>query len=231
MTKPELEALLGAYEWWMSASTIALAVGILGEYILHFIPGEKLSRARVLLGILLAVLVVGGVAGEYITGDGLAQTTRTLRGIADKEVEQANAQAADADQKAEEERLARRKIEAELSPRALDAEARAALIAHLRDSSGQVQVIAVPNPEARSLAQGFLSALQEAGWSPGGQVINGLDEMVVGIAVVVDSGNAPPERADHLVDALSKAGFPAQRMNRGGEPSDQVELIVGYKGQ
>lgn len=66
MTKLELESLLKAYNSRMGWATIAVAIGIFGEYIAHFVfSKEKKGLAEWIWTIVFAVLVVGGVVGEY----------------------------------------------------------------------------------------------------------------------------------------------------------------------
>jgi hypothetical protein len=147
--KTELELLLSKYNWWMGAATIAVAIGILGEYAVHFIFEKEVRRktlessARIFFGL----LVFGGVVGEYVFGEKLSEVANKIQRTADNEVASlyreasearkdaaiarketasfqrdiasANAHAAEASEKAERERLARLKIEAKLAPRSL----------------------------------------------------------------------------------------------------------------
>jgi len=87
MGKTELEKLLSAYNWWMGISTIAVAVGILGEYVAHFIfEKEPRRRTETAFTIVFGVLVLGGVAGEYIFGSRLSETANALQQLSDQEV-------------------------------------------------------------------------------------------------------------------------------------------------
>ena len=98
MSKSELAAALAKYNSAMGWSTIAVAVGIFGEYISHFIfTKEKKSRAEWLCTILFAVLVIGGVSGEWWYGKRLSETADSLQRIADGEVAAAKQKASEAD--------------------------------------------------------------------------------------------------------------------------------------
>ena len=96
MDKTALEHLLSSYNQWMGISTIAVAVGILGEYVAHFIFEEEARRHKreMAVSILFGVLVLGGVVGEYIFGKKLTQVSEQLQQVADVEVAQSNKDAA-----------------------------------------------------------------------------------------------------------------------------------------
>jgi hypothetical protein len=103
MDKNALEQLLSSYNWWMGISTVAVAVGILGEYVAHFVFEKEARRNRLEMGIsiLFGVLVLGGVVGEYVFGKRLSQASEQLQQIADAEVAQSNNDAAQARKDAE----------------------------------------------------------------------------------------------------------------------------------
>jgi flagellar biosynthesis GTPase FlhF len=124
MDKNALEQLLSSYNWWMGISTVAVAVGILGEYVAHFIFEKEArnNRLEMTFSILLGALVLGGVVGEYIFGEKLSQVSNRLQQMADSEVAQANKDAARARKDAE---LARQQS-TEASERAAKAEQHAA---------------------------------------------------------------------------------------------------------
>lgn len=103
MDKTYLEHLLSSYNWWMGVSTIAVAVGILGEYVAHFVFEEEARRNKreMAISVLFGLLVLGGVVGEYIFGKKLTQVSERLQQIADVEVAQSNKDAAAARKDAE----------------------------------------------------------------------------------------------------------------------------------
>src|SRR5271157_4207521 len=51
MDKTALEQLLSRYNWWMGLSTVAVAVGILGEYGAHFVFEKEARRNRLEMAI------------------------------------------------------------------------------------------------------------------------------------------------------------------------------------
>jgi hypothetical protein len=113
MDKKALEQLMSFYNWWMGAATIAVALGILGEYLTHFIFEKEARRNKLemALTILFGVAVLCGVVGEFLCGHKLSQVSDELQRIADKEVADANLQAAQANERAaraERELLAER---------------------------------------------------------------------------------------------------------------------------
>jgi multidrug efflux pump subunit AcrA (membrane-fusion protein) len=98
MTKSELASILAKYNTEMGWATIAVAVGILGEYIAHFVfTKEKKGRAEWVCTLLFAILVIGGVSGEYWYGKQLSGTADSLQRIADSEVAAASQKASEAD--------------------------------------------------------------------------------------------------------------------------------------
>lgn len=150
MTKLTLEHMLSLYSWWMGASTVAVAVGILGEYAAHFIfeADARRNKLEMAISILCGVLVFGGVVGEMIVGSKLSQASAGLQNIADLEIAQSNRDAAIArndaeiareesantneraakaerqtalsNQIAEQERIERLKLQASIKERRLD---------------------------------------------------------------------------------------------------------------
>jgi len=101
--KITLEQLMTAYNWWMGVSTIAVAIGILGEYVAHFIfeKDARENKTALAVSVLLGLFVLGGVVGEFICGHKLSQISDQLQRIADKEVADANQIAASAQNAAE----------------------------------------------------------------------------------------------------------------------------------
>lgn len=98
MDKNSLEQLLSSYNWWMGLSTIAVAVGILGEYVAHFIfeKDARDNKREMAVSISFGILVLGGVVGEYIFGSKLSQVSEKLQQVADIEVSQSNKDAVQA---------------------------------------------------------------------------------------------------------------------------------------
>src|SRR5580700_8497832 len=97
MNKSGLVAALAKYNSAMGWSTIAVAVGILGEYVSHFVfTKEKKSKAEWACTVVFALLVIGGVSGEWWYGKQLSETADSLQRMADAEVAAANQKASEA---------------------------------------------------------------------------------------------------------------------------------------
>src|SRR5580700_5605530 len=109
MLKDELEAIIKSDNIWAGRSTLILAIGILGEYVvLPFfekkeIPPDQnawfttrkglsakkrsdLHVGKKLLKIFFAVLVVAGIAGEYEFSSRIALNADKLQQIADQDL-------------------------------------------------------------------------------------------------------------------------------------------------
>ncbi len=117
MDKTALENLLSSYNWWMEASTVAVAVGILGEYVAHFIFEKEARRNRLemTVSIIFGVFVLGGVVGEWIVGSKLSQASEQLQHIADTDVAHSNSDAAAARKEAERARKEADSFELEIA--------------------------------------------------------------------------------------------------------------------
>ena len=103
MDKSSLEQLLSSYNWWMGVSTVAVAIGILGEYVAHFVFEKEARRNRLemVISILFGAFVLGGVVGEYIFGSKLSIVAGQLQRMADGEVAQSNKDASAARKEAD----------------------------------------------------------------------------------------------------------------------------------
>ena len=62
MDKNGLEQLMSSYNWWMGLSTIAVAVGILGEYVAHFILEKEARKNR--LAMVVSIVFGSGRLGR-----------------------------------------------------------------------------------------------------------------------------------------------------------------------
>jgi hypothetical protein len=230
MDKTALETLLSSYNWWMGISTIAVAVGILGEYAAHFIfeAEARRNKREMTVSILFGALVLGGVVGEYIFGKKLSQVSEQLHQMADTEVAQANEDAAAARKDAEGLRL---QI-AQTNERAANAERETArLTAQLADrtlTDKQVQSIAGKlivfkgqeytltaywqSKESLGIANRVHQTLQMARWS---YFDEGSKSMmmggVIGIFVFThpDADERTKQAAEGIVEALHGEGLEA----------------------
>jgi hypothetical protein len=154
MDKNALEQLLSSYNWWMGVSTVAVAVGILGEYVAHFVFEKEARRNKLEMGIgiLFGVLVLGGVVGEYEFGKRLSQVSEQLQQLADAEVAQANKDAAHAREDAE----VVRKQSADTNERAAKAEQ------HVAEENRRAAKALQAAETARKNAEGFRLQIAQA---------------------------------------------------------------------
>jgi hypothetical protein len=121
MLKNELEAVISSDERWSGISTLILAAGIIGEYVVikwlehisvktlrHLFkrPSPRIltlwsKRTRISLEVVFAALVVLGVVGEWYFAGRIAKNANLLQQNADAELAEAATAASDAIQRAE----------------------------------------------------------------------------------------------------------------------------------
>jgi hypothetical protein len=213
MDKNALEQLMSSYNWWMGAATIAVAVGILGEYLTHFIFEKEARRNKlqVVLTILFGVAVLGGVVGEFLCGHKLSQVSDELQRIADKEVADANLQIAQANEraaKAERELLGERQHTAN---RDIVPEDQSAISKELKAFAGQrAEIDLFPvNFEGRWVADQIGNILLNAKWDIPPVVVKMLskppDTMVQGVLVRSTGDNKSKAAAAELYRLLGNA--------------------------
>ena len=180
MTKEALEAAIQSANTWAGRSTIALAIGILGEYAVVPFLDEK-RRWHKIAKIVFAVLVVAGIFGEYKFSSRIAQKVTELQRLSDHEVAVANQRASEANDRAasnenetarlrkaaEDERLARVELQMQLEPRGLTRQQITALGDYLsfQQSRSLVTIKVNPgDPEAFQYADKLWSAIYRGGW-------------------------------------------------------------------
>jgi hypothetical protein len=113
MLKDELEAIIASDNDWSTRSTLVLAIGILGEYVVvpYFehanitlvrtlfrsqratVLSRTVRRCAALFKFLFAFMVVAGVIGEYGFSSRIARKAGELQRIADVELAEANRRA------------------------------------------------------------------------------------------------------------------------------------------
>ena len=101
-----LEHLLAIYNWWMGVSTIAVMIGIFGEYVVELIFDHEIrqNKRKLAIRLFFGAIILAGVSGEYICGKKLSQASELLQQLADRDVARANAEAARAKAEAVEAR-------------------------------------------------------------------------------------------------------------------------------
>lgn len=164
--------------------------------------------SAVLLGLTFAV-----GAGAVWTGYVLGRRQEERIKATEKATADANARAAEANEKAEQERLARVQLEAKLAPRSISREQEERVQAEISRLAGQyVTVTFDNNPEAAAFASQIESVLRSAGW-----VIAGFSPTIPGTGLPIARGvlvmPEPPEQskaaARVLLSALTKEGIVA----------------------
>ena len=204
--KTAFQHLLTTYNGWMNVSTIAVVVGLLGEYVAEFIFDQKIrqNRKQLAIRLLFGAIILGGVFGEYIYGKKLSEISELQQQTADRELARANAEAARANEQAakarnesvislreakdangraskneaesarlrkaaEQERLARLKLERSTAARRLETADQTEMADNLKGFSGQHAWIFYSDEdrEAFQFAADIKQTLSQAGWLAG----------------------------------------------------------------
>ncbi len=181
-------------------------------------------------------------SNELETKRAIAESDKAKAAAAD-----ANARASEANQKAEEERLARVKIEQRLAPRVLTPQQIADLISTLsKTNHAPVDMfVAGQTKETEDIASVIAEALNQSGWSCMSWAWTGVGG-VAGVSILVRSGASPatiastnalssalasagvvvtsqywPDDWEHFGGMLNGAAFDANRAS--------IRLVVGHK--
>lgn len=153
----------------------------------------------------------------------------------DERIAEANARAAEANQKAEAERLERLKIEARLADRSLNAEQTTQFVEAMTAFEGQEYKITTfwDLREPLALANMIYRALTASGWKyiPHGEGGSFLLGVIDGVEVFVhpEGSDAAKKAADALVAALNDVGLVAKLKIAGGPPQSALNINVGTK--
>jgi hypothetical protein len=195
--KDQLEKYIGILDILLLCFAGVVAIGVTGEYFFHL---PRFGRWTAL-----------GVDGEAVLGFVSFLQNRRLRTLQEGETALLRRDVAEANRSAEQEKLARVRIEERLARRHLTDDNLKTIIAALRplaDAGRLIDVVKYPNDsEVAELAYQLTRVLKDAGWNPAEY---GLDatEPISGILIEIDGSN-PPTRvaANTLVSALSAAGL------------------------
>jgi hypothetical protein len=142
----------------------------------------------------------------------------------------ANARAAEADQKAEAERLERLKLELQTGPQDLAGQSRSELVALFRSFGAQsVDVFAYAegsNPDTHSFAQTMIAVFTEAGWRARYWTTIGGAGVVTGVAVATRRGSDEyiESAANSIVLGLRHWDFAASRWDQHFTTKDAKEI-------
>ena len=70
----DLEKAISSHDWWLGVFTIIVALGIFAETMVEFGYSKDKPRSEKWLTLLCALVVLGGVVGEYCEGDKVVLT-------------------------------------------------------------------------------------------------------------------------------------------------------------
>ncbi len=153
-TKEELEALLRTLDVWVIIFGVLVAIGVAGESIVGFIHFRKTSQ--------LHRLQTAENLAQQAEIERLRNESASIRaGTA-----HAEQQAAESNKIAEEERLARVKIEERLASRRISSNYHSAFVAALKPFAGSiVEITKLGDFEAGQFADEIISVFAAAGWN------------------------------------------------------------------
>lgn len=197
MNKEQLEKCIGILEVLLLCFAGLVAVGVTGEYFFH-LPS---------FGWLTAL----GVDGEAVLGFLSLLLNRSLRTLQEREIALLRRDVAESNRLAEQERLARVRIEARLARRHLTGDDLRTLVAGLQPLANRICLIDIvkypDDSEVTDLFSQLLQVFKDAGWKPTESSLD-QNEQISGILIEFD-GNQPPAKdaANTLASALSAAGL------------------------
>jgi hypothetical protein len=209
---PVSSALLASANWWFDFSWYGLlisgaiaalaAFGTVGFLFIQFWSSGVKERQ------LDWRTSVVELKSKQATAD--IDTAKTELARANEGIALANARAAEADEKAEGERLARVKIEEKLAPRSFASEQSTLLIARLIVHSGRSAdiLMAGETPEISGITGILTGILKSAGWKTDAWIWSGVGAFS-GIQIALAPNASPEDVAAHraLIDALMEVGL------------------------
>ena len=263
-TIDNLEKSLTSLEFWLFAATALVVLGLVLEY-WHEIPEAIIDLKRAwawkpLLVIIGAVLITVGVAGELAVQffaarketklrkandavfsilNGRAAETLEHAAKADERASQNEKEAARLSKIAEDERLARIKIEEDVAWRRLTKDQQIKMASRLKSFSSETVLLQynLNDLEADSFASDIASALQRAKWKKvfeplaimmmrEGPVPLGTNPPLAGGVVVVSTGDQTSHNAsDAIRNVLEEFGFDATRQPKDDPRSNSMVFI------
>jgi hypothetical protein len=205
VTREAIVASMESLETWAMIFTFLVAIGVAGEFFVGF-------KQRTLSKLLRSADDAHALVQEQLIEEARAKAEKSAAevAVATRDIEtarrdaaEANARAAEANKLAEEERLARVRIEQRLAPRTLTAEqlARIAGAAHNFATTKLVFVLSDPSPEPTAIANGILRTLSN--WIVGVDVGHDSARAVSGMLVEVKPEASDAEK--HAADAIAAA--------------------------
>jgi hypothetical protein len=221
MGKEQLKTTIRRWDHAGSLFALCVCLGLAGEYLVPWLSVHVVSR--LLPGLpnlhLMAIshfLIVGGVAGELLSHRKESSAASALALIQEEESDQmkrevaaANERAAEANQKAESERLERLKLEERLAPLKLSHEQMLALHGFaLRAGRHNLDIVIVGGTNPAEYAQEISFSLGRAGWRVQlWAASQGVIERGISIFVSTAANLETAHTAKELGAALNSAGI------------------------
>jgi hypothetical protein len=225
MDKASLEASLAALDTWIQVFAVIVAIGIVGEVgfgVKHWILNRRLQRIQhsedqehqaETARLNKEAGDARKAAGEALERAGKAQENlagaHERAAAANERAAKAEQHAAEANKKAEEERLARVRIEQRLAPRSLGPAQQRELSERLRPFAGRSLDIFMygETPEIVSLTMVIKSTVESAGWNVRSWTVTA-GGAVTGILVGTRTGSdaSAQKAAQALIAALNSEG-------------------------
>lgn len=235
--------------WWErleSASEIALLIGcflVVGGLVLEdWVATFRMSgEVAVIVGVMIEGLADGGI---FLAAGKLRMIQAAeLEGMR-LEVASANARAAEANQKAERERLERLKLEEKLAPRRLSRESGKIIVSKLKLRGPDTPVsifVCRHDSEMMRFANELGEVLQLAGWSVAGGGVKSYERVILGVWIetVQNVSSKDEDRAELLEETFQAEGIRVERHNIRTPPSfttapewalgHTIQILVGEK--
>jgi hypothetical protein len=148
-------------------SAVVVLVGIVGEYVAPFVSAlPRIGLFASLRAVWPGVLITAGIAGEILFSMLVASVEGRLQSIQAQRTAEALREAANANLLAEQERLARAKIEERIAFRTLTPEQQHELANVLRIHSGQkfIPYCVTVTPDVEIVCRWLMDVLKNAGW-------------------------------------------------------------------
>src|SRR5438309_1147337 len=147
----ELESLLNFWDWFSYLALALVFIGVVGESIADLTNLIKSPRWKSKTEKISALLLITGLAGELVSSSKLSELNGRIVAILNKQAAEAQKaageaneragsaeqRAAEANEKAEQEKLARVKIEQKVAPRRLTKEQQERIARKLKPFAGQ----------------------------------------------------------------------------------------------
>ena len=219
-----VQKMEASFSFWHDWSNWLIVITIIAGACLYFFQ-YKANETAILLGKAKDKLSEESIAQVKAEADKQIALLNADAVKAKSEIAKAQAQAAQANEKAESERLARVQLEARLADRKLTTEQQARLIASLRPFSGtEVDVVILGDTsEIRMIGMVILDCLQKADWIVNsGNAIGGVS-IVKGILVGVRSGSNMT-----IADAARTFASGLQSMGIDSGPWDFDQLVERF---